>query len=147
MKKSKRLSKIASLIGGQERQAAEVVGEVQKVVNERSARFNELESYRDEYISSFQSKVGGTLNVTQLNDYRAFTVRLNSAVEQQRQLLKQSQAILEEKKRVWFEIRNKYQSIEKVAEKSRDVEQLNENRQEQKEADSRSCTSKRWECI
>lgn len=138
MKKSKRLSKIASLIGRQERQAAEMVGEAQKVADERKARFNELESYRDEYIANFQSKVGGTLNVTQLNEYRAFTARLNSAVEQQGQLLKQSQAILEEKKRVWFEIRNKYQSIEKVAERSRDAEQLDESRQEQKETDARS---------
>lgn len=140
MKKSKRLLKIASLIEHQERQAAEGVGEAKNIVDERSSRLNELESYRDEYIANFQSKVGGTLNVNQLNDYRAFTARLNSAVEQQGQLLKQSRNSLEEKKRAWFVIRNKYQSIEKVAEQSRDAEQLDANRQEQKESDFRGRT-------
>ncbi len=138
MKKSKRLSKIALLTGHQERQAAEGVGEAKNVVDERSLRLSELEHYRDEYIANFQSKVGGVLNVNQLKDYRAFTTRLNSAVEQQGQLLEQSQNILEEKKRAWFVVRNKYQSLEKIAEQSRDAEQLDANRQEQKESDARS---------
>ncbi len=137
MKKSERLAKIAVIVETQERRAAKEVGESQRVVDERKARLRELENYRDEYISGFQAKIGEMLNVSQLNEYRSFTSKLNSAVEQQKQLLLQSQMVLEEKKRQWSAIRNRYKSMEKVIESRRNQEILDENRRQQKEVDER----------
>lgn len=128
MKSSKKLKPIASLAKQNERGAARDHGNVLRALQQQENQLNELISYRDEYINTFNSAGANGISVIQYQDYSLFLRRLDDAIKQQRQLVTNGRADCDQSKSKWLEKRSRSKIVNKVVEKR----QLNETRQQEK---------------
>jgi flagellar FliJ protein len=135
MKKSRRLQPVVKVAESREQQAARALGESQSQLSQAQQRHAELLRYKEEYLQRFHAagKVG--MNAAQMEDYRQFLVKLDQAIEQQRQVVEQAAQVLETKRRHWFEKRTKTQALDKVVSRYQSAEQRQQDRQEQNEQD------------
>ena len=138
MTKSKRLKPIIKIAEEREQVAVRGYLQAQQTHNGRLARLDELVAYREEYQGKFISTDSVARTAFQFNDYRAFLLRLDAIIEEQKRLVALSATDMESKRIEWLKKREKSQSLEKVAEKFMKEEQLQQNQKEQKEADERS---------
>ncbi len=123
--------------------AARRLGDCQREVDTRTARLTELLAYQAEYAQRFESSGGIGLDMTRLQDYRAFLARLNDAISQQRQLVEAARSDYEKMKSHWLGTRQQAQAIDKVVDRFKRDEGRAYDRREQSETDERALQNHR----
>ena len=138
MTKSQRVKPVIKVAKNRESEAARVLADGQRVVQERRQRLAELRSYREEYRNRYKKQGSVGMNAQQLRTFRNFLAKLDLAVEQQEQLVNAAQRDLEQKKSKWMEKHFRTKALDNVRGRYLSQEQRAEQRAEQKESDERS---------
>ncbi len=136
MKSSKKLQPIANLAKQNERGAARDHGNVLRALQQHENQLNELISYRDEYLNTFNSAGANGISVIQYQDYSLFLRRLDDAIKQQRQLVTNGRADCDQSKSKWLEKRNRSKMVNKIVEKRQLSERQQQEKREQRELES-----------
>ncbi|GMR08246.1 MAG: hypothetical protein BMS9Abin26_1251 [Gammaproteobacteria bacterium] len=135
MTRSQRLKPILNLAENREKDAARKLGEWRQQLIHRQEKLNELIQYRSEYHQSFQDKAVQGLHGRQINDYHSFLSGLELAIKKQRQQIQQTEVICEQMKQQYLVRHKDTRVMDKVVERFRGDEQLQQRRDEQKETD------------
>lgn len=135
MKKSKRLEPISRLAEIKEQQAARLVGDYRKTLEEQSKQLESLKEYREGYLARYQTV---SMGARQLADYRLFLDKLNRAIEEQEQLIANSLNAVHDKEKLWTSARSHNQGMQKLVEKAGKEELTSSEKREQSELDDRS---------
>ena len=138
MKKSQRIKTIVDIKATQEKNALEVLGEVQRRLQSMQAQVDGLKNYRKEYQNRFDQLGVKGVNVAQLLEFRSFIDKLDKAIMGQEQVLSSIEAELKAKRKIWEELHHKTQSLQKVCDSALVVEMKQEAKREQQEQDERA---------
>lgn len=138
MKKSQRIKTIVDIKAKQEKNALEVLGAVQRKFLTMQAQVEGLRSYRREYQDRFDQLGVKGVNVAQLMEFRSFIDKLDKAIIGQEHMLSSVEAELMDKRKIWEELHQKTQSLQKVCDSALAVEMKQEAKREQLEQDERA---------
>lgn len=141
MKRSTKLQPVAKIRKQQEKNAARQHGDSLRQAELQQKQLDELVSYRDQYLQSFQSAAETGLSAVQMRDYRLFISRLDAAIEQQRQLVAHGQEKCEISHDKWIDKRSRSKIIDKVIEGRQQQERQVMEKREQRELDDLSQNS------
>ncbi len=137
-KKSQRIQTVVKLARHDEDEAVLALSQARRQVEEQQRRLAELEAYRRDYAQRLDGLGSAGVNIAQLNEYRAFIIRLDAAIGQQGQRLKQCQAELEQASAAWQAARLRHRAVDKYRQRCRDEELRQAAKKEQKESDERA---------
>lgn len=138
MKKSQRIKTIVDIKASQEKNALEALGAVQRQLQAMQAQIEGLKNYRKEYQGRFDQLGMKGVNVAQLLEFRSFIDKLDKAIIGQEQVLHSIEAELKTKRKVWEELHQKTQSLQKVCDSALMAEMKQEAKREQREQDERA---------
>lgn len=138
MKKSQRIKTIVDIKANQEKSALEVLGAVQRKHQGMQAQVEGLRNYRREYQDRFDQLGVKGVNVAQLLEFRSFIDKLDKAIIGQEQMLDSIEAEVKAKRKIWEELHQKTQSLQKVCDSALKVEMKQEAKREQQEQDERA---------
>ncbi len=138
MLKSKRLKPVIKIAQNREDDAALVLNEYRKVMDQQEAKLIELRQYHTEYTQRLNDNGRNGLNIAQINDYRHFIARLVVAVKQQEVQLASCEVQLKEKHDAWMQTRVHHQALDKVVDRYQQQEHQESEKREQSESDERS---------
>jgi flagellar FliJ protein len=142
MSPSKRLKPVQQVAASRERNAARTMGQARQHLAQEEAKLAQLKKYHQEYLERFQQVASQGMSANQLQEYRAFLVKLDEAIQQQEQVVAASQANHSSQKSNWKQKHTRTQALGKVVERYRKEERKAADRSEQKETDERSIRSK-----
>ncbi|MGZ5055944.1 MAG: flagellar export protein FliJ [Methylobacter sp.] len=138
MKKSQRIKTIVDIKANQEKSALEALGAVQRKHQGMQAQVEGLKIYRREYQDRFDQLGAKGVNVAQLLEFRSFIDKLDKAIMGQEQMLDSIEAEVKAKRKIWEELHQKTQSLQKVCDSALKVEMKQEAKREQQEQDERA---------
>ena len=138
MKKSQRIKTIVDIKAAQEKNALEVLGAVQRKLLALQAQVDGLRIYRKEYQDRFDQLGVKGVNVAQLLEFRSFIDKLDKAIIGQEYILSSIEAELMTKRKIWEELHQKTQSLQKVCDSALVIEMKQEAKREQLEQDERA---------
>ncbi|MGZ5030384.1 MAG: flagellar export protein FliJ [Methylobacter sp.] len=138
MKKSQRIKTIVDIKANQEKSALEALGAVQRKHQGMQAQVEGLKIYRREYQDRFDQLGVKGVNVVQLLEFRSFIDKLDKAIMGQEQMLDSIEAEVKAKRKIWEELHQKTQSLQKVCDSALKVEMKQEAKREQQEQDERA---------
>jgi len=136
--KSKRLQPVIKIAQNREDDAALVLNEYRKVIDQQEAKLIELRQYHAEYTQRLNDSGRNGLNIAQINDYRCFIARLAVAVKQQEVQLASCEVELTEKYDAWMLTRMRHQALGKVVDRYQAQEHQESEKREQAESDERA---------
>jgi flagellar FliJ protein len=125
-----------------ERKAARSMGQAKQNLAQQEAKLLQLKLYHQEYLERFQQASSQGISVTQLQEYRAFLAKLDSAIQEQEKIVADSATRHSSQRDNWKQKRTRTQALGKVVERYRKEERKTEDRNEQKENDERNIRSK-----
>lgn len=134
---SSKLQPVAKISKQQERNAARSHGDILRQSERQQQQLDELINYRDQYLKSFQAAAESGLSAVQMQDYRLFIKRLDSAIEQQKQSVVNSQSKCEVSQEEWTHKRSRSKMIDKIIEERKRNENKIKEKREQRELDDR----------
>lgn len=85
MTKSKRLKPIAELADQDQKTAAKTMRASEQTLKAYTARLEELETYREQYLQRFVTEGSGGLQAHELKDFRVFLANLELAIDQMKE--------------------------------------------------------------
>lgn len=121
-----------------EKQAITVLGEAQSRLQSDIARLEELQHYQQEYRQQLQLSGSIGMDARRMVDYQNFLDKLKLAIEQQQSIISVSSRLVEEKRQLWFDTRNKLKSYGNVMSRYQTEELMQEDKREQQETDERA---------
>lgn len=137
MNRSTKLQPVARIRKQQERNAARLHGDTIQQAEQQQKQLNELISYRDQYLKSFQSACESGLSAVQMQEYRFFINRLDAAIGQQQQSVANGQIKREISREKWVDKRGRSKMINKVIENRKQEENKIKEKREQRELEDR----------
>lgn len=140
--KSKRLQPIQRMAELNEERAAKALADIQARIAAETGKLAELVSFSDEYIAQL-APGAGTHTAAQLANWHQFFARLQLAIRQQEQLLKELQHQSEKLLEAWRAQHLKRKSMDKVILQSRIQEEAQREKRLQRELDDRSAQKAR----
>ena len=147
MTRNKPLVTVAKIATDRERNAAREMSHSQAELDVHTARFDELNNYRRQYLQQFQATSKQGLGVVQLQEYQIFLGRLDDAIKQQQKLLEVSRLAHEERQKLWLGLRGKVKALDKIIHKRQQQQLAEQGRREQSESDDQSCSLVRWRML
>jgi flagellar FliJ protein len=135
---SKRFQPIQKIASHKERKAAAVLGESLKQREAARLRLEELRQYRAEYLERFGHATQAGLSSRQMLEYQVFITKLETAITQQEEIVKQSQQVCDSSKAQWRGRYTKSKAMENVVGRMQKAERADNNRKEQSESDDRA---------
>jgi flagellar FliJ protein len=142
MSPTKRLKPVQQVAASRERNAARTMGQARQHLAQEEAKLVQLKQYHQEYLQRFQQVASQGMSASQLQEYRAFLVKLDEAIQQQEKVVAASMANHSSHKNNWKQKRTRTQALGKVVERYRKEERKAADRSEQKETDERNIRSK-----
>jgi flagellar protein FliJ len=133
MTRSKRLQPVHRIAKNNEQLAGRRAAESSRALAVQETRLQELCAYREHYAR--QLETAGRLDAFRMHDYRAFLTRLNDAIRQQELLLEKLRARHRQTEDDWLATRTHSQAVDKLLERFRASEHLQEDRGEQRATD------------
>lgn len=134
--RSGRFAKIVSLAAADERRQSVALGRAQRALSEAVDRLDELERYRREYASS--QRPAGEVSAVRWADYQAFLGRLDDAVKAQHQVILDGEQNVDAHRRRWVDRRQRLDSLNRVLDRYRLDERLEDERRQQRALDDRA---------
>jgi len=131
------MQSVAGIAKNREQNAARVLGQKRKHLEEQNAKLDELLSYREEYAKNTHISGDNGLTARQLNEYRLFLEKLNMAIMQQRERVQQASDDCDLFQVSWLKTRTHSKALDKVVEKNKKGEKLEQDKKEQHELDER----------
>ncbi|HLA74666.1 MAG TPA: flagellar export protein FliJ [Gammaproteobacteria bacterium] len=138
MTKSERLTPVTKLVESKERDAARLLAEAQRLIDEREERLVELLGYLSEYQQRLQAVGSAGVEAGQMQDYHLFIGKLDEAIMLQKKLVVAAKNAFEERKRAWLVTRTACKAVGKVVERYYKEETLRIVLREQGESDDRA---------
>jgi flagellar protein FliJ len=138
MAPSDRLKPVRRVAETRERDAARVLGEAQRQLQDQQAKLEQLLAFQQEYQGRFDTACRGGISAGQLQEYLSFLGRLQQAVAQQEQAVEKSRQASMERRRHWQAKHTRTQAIGKVMARLQEGEQQDQERREQKDTDERA---------
>jgi len=123
---------VANVAESREREAAIMLGKAQLELQSQVARLQELSNYHAEYQQRFERSGTLGINAVQIQSFLSFLANLQKAVDQQKVVISQAEARVEQKKQVWFTLRGKLRAIDTIVDNYRCLEQKEQDKLEQK---------------
>ena len=133
MMKSKRFEPIREIASSSAKDLSRAMGEAARKVADLERQFEQLQSYRDEYVRNSQSSAA--IDAVKLQNYRSFLDRLGEALRQHQKNLSNARAEYERRRALWSEKRIEAESLSRVVDRFRKEEQHAADRREQHEGD------------
>jgi flagellar export protein FliJ len=131
--KSKRFEPIREIASSSAKDLSRAMGEAARKVADLERQFEQLQSYRDEYVRNSQSSAA--IDAVKLQNYRSFLDRLGEALRQHQKNLSNARAEYERRRALWSEKRIEAESLSRVVDRFRKEEQHAADRREQHEGD------------
>ncbi|WP_456380674.1 flagellar export protein FliJ [Thiolapillus sp.] len=147
MTRNKPLVTVAKIATDRERNAAREMSHSQAELDVHTARLDELNNYRHQYLQQFQAASKQGLGVVQLQEYQIFLGRLDDAIKQQQKLLEGSRLTHEERQKLWLSLRGKAKALDNVIDKRQQQQTAEQGRREQREYDDQSCSLTHWRML
>lgn len=138
MVRSKRLSSVSRFLQHREQDAARSLASCSQQLEGQRLRLDELISYKDQHLRSYQGVIEQRMNSTSLHDYYHFLNHLELAIGQQRQRVEIADQEYKSSKHQWEIHKCKVKAVGKVVSRYQNEEKLAESRREQHETDERS---------
>lgn len=135
MKKSKRMTSIADVAHGREREAARQMTECLRTLEVKQRRLCELESFLKEYSEQFNLISAAGSPVATVQRYRIFMGKLDAIINHQRAIVETGRRQCEEIREQWSTHRRKSKVMDKVVEGHARRELHEAERLEQNEMD------------
>jgi flagellar export protein FliJ len=136
MMKSKRFEPIQEIASTSAKDLSRAMGDAGRKVADLERQFEQLKSYRDEYVrNSTQSAGAAAIDAVKLQNYRTFLDRLGEAMRQHLKSLENARLEYEKRRALWSEKRIEAESLGRVVERFRKEEQHAADRREQREGD------------
>ena len=133
MTRSKRMQPVAQVAESRQQEAARLLGERQRVLEEELHRLDQLQEYRGEYARKFED--GAEWTGLHVREYRVFLARLNQAIEEQAARVERVRADLEQSRGHWTRCRVHRDAVDKAVDRLQADERRQEDRREQAESD------------
>ncbi len=137
-KKSARMRPLRRVAESREQLAATELCRAQQQLQVQLDRLKEMENYQTEYFTLFRQSGQGGIPIDKLRGFRSFLDKLETAVRQQKQIVKTAGEQVEELRRQWFSSRDKVKIFDNAISRLAGREQELEEKQEQKESDDRA---------
>lgn len=131
------MKSIAGIAKSREQNAARILGQKRKHLVEQQNQLDELLSYREDYAKNFHVTGATGLNARQLSEYRVFLEKLNMAIIQQRERIKQASDDCDLFQESWMKTRTHSKALDKVVEKNKIIERKEQDKKEQHDLDER----------
>src|ERR1700676_621792 len=138
--KSKRFEPIQKIASTSAKDSSRAMGEAGRKVAELERQFEQLRSYRDEYVRN-STQSNGAIDAVKLQNYRSFLDRLGEALSQQLKSLEIARKEFDKRRAQWSEKRIEAESFNRVVDRFRKEEQQDAERREQREGDD---AAMRW---
>jgi flagellar FliJ protein len=133
MIKSKRFEPIHEIASSSAKDFSRAMADAGRKVADLERQFEQLQTYRDEYVRNSQSS--GAMDAVKLQNYRSFLDRLGEALNQQQKSLADAREEYEKRRLQWSEKRIEAESLNRVVDRFRKEEQNAADRREQREGD------------
>ncbi|HEY2676459.1 MAG TPA: flagellar export protein FliJ [Steroidobacteraceae bacterium] len=132
--KSKRFEPIHEIASTTAQDLSRAMGEAGRKVQDLERQLEQLQSYRDEYVSN-STQANGTMDAVKLQNFRSFLERLGEALRQHLKSLDSARKEYEKRRAQWSEKRIEAESLSRVVDRFRKEEQHVADRREQREGD------------
>lgn len=138
MNRAERMAPVQRVFGQTERDRARDLGEAQRHLADAEARLVELRNYHGEYLGAFRKRAEDGTSIRALRDFQAFLARLETALQQQEQLVVQARERAAGSRRSWQGAAQQVKAVDAVVDRWQQVEARAQDRREQKESDERA---------
>lgn len=135
MNASDRFKPVRKVAANREASAARQFGKSQQQHREEADKLENLRQYHAEYLARFQESASNGMNASQLREYQAFMSKLEQAIADQEQIVRQSQQNCTEHKARWTEKHIRTKVVDKAIDRMEKTEQKARDAQEQKISD------------
>ena len=115
-----------------EQKAAQALQTAEFEYQQNIERLQSVSDYRLEYMKRLNARSIAGIDSATFSHFHAFISKLDNAAEQVDIALVQSKAMVEKRKKQWFEQRQKIQAVELLLEKKKQALLVIANKQEQK---------------
>ena len=103
MNTSDRFKPVIKVAANREATAARKFGESQKLQHEEENKLANLRQYHAEYMARFQQSASSGMNANQLREYQAFLSKLETAINEQEDVVRRSRDNCTQHKQQWTE--------------------------------------------
>lgn len=132
------MAPVQRVFGQAERDRARDLGEAQRHLAEAEARLVELRTYHGEYLGAFRKRVEDGTSIRALRDFQAFLARLESAMQQQQQLVAQAREQAAGSRVSWQSAAHQVKAVDTVVDRWQQGEARAQDRRDQKDSDDRA---------
>jgi flagellar FliJ protein len=133
-----RTFRLAPVLELAQRHLETATAELQKLAvrrNEAQARLDQLHQFLADYRTQFEQALGSGLERDRLNDFKAFLVKLERAVELQGGEVQRCQSAWQGKHGEWMELRKREQAMTVLKDRHVAAEAVRDGKREQKQQD------------
>jgi len=141
---SKRFEPVQRIAKSREDNAARELGHSQRRMQEQENKLEELKSYHQEYLDRFAEASRNGMSASQLQEYRAFMCKLETAIDAQKKVVHASHIECSSCKDEWKQKRVRTQALGKVMDRFETTEKKAAESREQKESDEHGQRSKKF---
>jgi flagellar export protein FliJ len=134
MMRSKRFEPIQEIAATSAEVLSRTMGEAARRVADLERQLQQLQTYRDEYVSNSTGS-RGTMDAVKLQNYRSFLDRLGEALRQHMTKLDNARAEYEKRRLQWSEKRVEAESLSRVIDRFRKEERYADDQREQRDGD------------
>lgn len=138
MSPSRRFQPVHRVAESREHKAARALGESRRRMREHTNKLEELKQYHREYLERFKAASREGLRASQMQEYRAFLGKLETAIREQEKILQHSRRECTGKKNAWQEKHARTQSLGKAMDRFRMAENKVMDSREQQATDEHS---------
>ena len=146
MARSKRLNPVLRLMNHRQQEAARRLGAYARQLEQQRQRLQELETYRQEYMQSFQGYILSWMIMSRMGDFHHFIAQLDQAISQQERSVENADKEYESCRQEWLSQRCSAKAVDKVVSRYQAEEQRLEDKREQHVNDesSRNARNRDW---
>ncbi|MFP8965876.1 flagellar export protein FliJ [Pokkaliibacter sp. CJK22405] len=134
-RRSQRLALVKTLAERDEQKASQALGAARQREQQAKQQIAQLEAYQEEYITTLHAKGEAGISARDWMSQQQFMGRLEGALEQQVQILRQVGQDIDKKMKQWQQARARVKAIEAWIVRVEAQEQLELSRKEQKALD------------
>jgi len=135
MPPKKTLHQLIELARSKSDNAARSLGKSRSHEEEETAKLRLLLEYRREYMLRFDEAGRAGLDRSAWSNYREFLHKLDSAIEQQNQVVAQRHLTVEERRTVWTAASRRLKSFDMLDQRQQQAERASERKREQRDHD------------
>ncbi|MCW8891361.1 MAG: flagellar export protein FliJ [Sedimenticola sp.] len=135
---SKRFQPVKRVAESRENDAARELGHSQKRMRDQEAKLEDLKRYHQEYLERFESTARQGMPASQMQEYRVFLEKLDTAIKEQEKVVLASKSECVTRKEQWQQKRVRTQALGKVMDRFKSAELKVKEKREQDESDDRS---------